>query len=161
MIDISKNIIGSLLSAIVIAILFSIWNDFFYKKDRLTGYWQAEFRVLETSYSKYEGMKTYSDYLINQENGHITGTAEKMKENSKLGIIEYIGKDRTLSTFSGGISYRFFSNNIVDIHQTQLGTERKSSSIIKLKLISEYELRGDFVSTVANSSGEVVFKRVK
>ncbi len=65
--DITKNIISSIVSALLIALILSIWNDHIFKSDRLTGYWNVEFETKQSSYSKFIGLKTYCDFVINQE----------------------------------------------------------------------------------------------
>lgn len=71
------NVAGSLISAVVIAIVFGLWNDYFYKRDQLTGFWKVEFETKSSSYNKYIGLKTYYDFIIGQAGNSISGTAEK------------------------------------------------------------------------------------
>ena len=65
--DVSKSVTGSLISAVLIAVLFGLWNDYIYKNDKLTGYWKVESETIESSYSKYRVIyKTLKDQVMIQ-----------------------------------------------------------------------------------------------
>ncbi|MFT6915496.1 MAG: hypothetical protein ACJAWL_001805 [Motiliproteus sp.] len=158
--DISKNIIGSLLSAILITLLFSLWNDYVYKKDQLTGYWEVEYETLESSYIKYQGLKMYYELILGQKGSLLQGTGEKVSEDSSNGIIEYDADKRAHIEFEGFLTYRFFSKNTVDITYKENGRKRPSSTILNLVVESNDKMSGTFISSIASSKGSVIFTRV-
>ena len=155
-----KGVAGSLTSAILIALMISIWNDGFYRSVRLTGYWKAEFKTINTSYSKYSNLKVNYDYIINQEGNALVGSGEKISEDSGSGVIEYDPKERTHLNLTGAVTYKIFSSNVVDILSKEEGRLRPSSTIIKLTVESPESMVGTFISTVAKSSGIVRFTKV-
>ena len=158
--DISKSVIGSLISAVLITVLFSLWNDYIYKKDQLTGYWEVEFETIETSYSKYRGLKTYYEFIIGQKGHGLDGTGEKISEDSVNGVIEYDADKRTHLDFDGVITYRVFSRNTVDITYKENGRKRPSSTILNLVIESRDRMSGTFISTIASSKGKVIFTKI-
>lgn len=149
------------MSAILIAILFSLWNDYIYKKDQLTGYWSVESRVIKTSYKKYQGLKTNYDFIIGQIGNALNGTGEKISEDSVNGIVEYDADKRPYLEFTGTLTYRVFSKNKVDIVYKEYGRQRSSSTIMNLIVESNEKMTGTFISTIASSNGEVTFTRRK
>lgn len=158
--DISKSVIGSLISAVLIAVLFGFWNDYVYKKDRLTGYWKVELETVGSSYSKYRGLKTYYEFIIGQNVNSLNGTGEKISEDSVNGPVEYDTDKRTHLEFEGALTYRVFSKNTVDILYKENGRKRPSSTILNLVVESSEKMSGTFISTIASSKGNVVFTRV-
>ncbi len=160
MADISKNVIGSLISAVLIAALFSLWNDYIYKKDQLTGYWKVEYETLESSYSNYRGLKTNYEFIIGQAGSTLSGTGEKISENSVNGKIEYDTNKRTHLEFNSALTYRVFSQNTVDIVYKENGRKRASSTILNLIVESNDRMHGTFISTIAASKGTATFTRV-
>ncbi|MBU6953437.1 hypothetical protein KP814_18855 [Hahella sp. HN01] len=51
-----KGVGENIISAVLIAIIFGLWNDYFYKVDRLSGRWKVEFYVENSEYNPYKGM---------------------------------------------------------------------------------------------------------
>ena len=158
---IAKSVLKSIITTILLALIFSLWNDFFYKKDRLTGFWKVEFENTESSYSKYIGLKTYYEYVIGQAGNSLSGSGEKVSEDSANGVIVYDHDKRTHLDFKGALTYRFLSKNIVDLTQKEKGRLRPSSTVVKLMIESNDRMSGTFMSTIAATRGKVVFTRVK
>lgn len=159
--EISKNVLGSLISAVVVTAVFSLWNDYIYKRDQLSGFWKVEFETKESSYSPYIGLKTYYDFIIGQHDNTIDGTGEKISEDSVNGIIKYDADKRTHLTLNGALTYRVFSKNTVDIIYKEEGRKRPSSTILNLVVESNDQLTGTYISTIAESKGTVLLTRMK
>jgi hypothetical protein len=87
--DIFKSIIGSIVSAIIIALALGVWNDYYFKKDNLTAYWKVSFVTTESSYKNYICLKAYYDFILNQDGRRTVGTGEKVSEDFVNRIIEY------------------------------------------------------------------------
>jgi hypothetical protein len=158
--DVLKNIVGALVSAVLIALIFGVWNDYFYKKDRIGGYWEAEFETLKSSYRDYEGMETYYELLIAQNGPVISGVGEKVREDSVNGNIEYDTDKRNHIEFDGSITYRVYQRNRVDIVFKENGRRRKSSTVLNLTIDSEIKMTGTFISSVASSKGKVTLTKL-
>lgn len=157
--DIFKNVAGSVISAIAIALIFFVWNDFFYKSTDLSGAWSVETEVLESSYSKYEGMKVYYDVLINQQGDQIIGTGEKIAEFFYGNKYEYEPDKRVRFDLIGKLEKRFISKDEVRVHYVEHGRKRDSSTILTLFLNDSDELKGHFLSTAADTRGTIIWKR--
>lgn len=157
--DILKSTIGSLFSAIVIVVLFGLWNDYVYKKDQLTGYWNVTYETTDTTYSPYKGLKTNYVFVINQKGDILSGTGEKISESSRNGYIEYDAEKRTHLNFEGALSYHVFSKNAVNMIHMENGIKRPSSRILNLVIESNDLMKGTFISTIAESKGKVILTR--
>ncbi|MCE9679246.1 hypothetical protein LZP69_08670 [Shewanella sp. AS1] len=158
--EITKNVTGSLISAIVIALVFGIWNDYIYKKDRLTGYWKVEYKTEQSSYKPYIGLKTNYEFIIGQSGNTINGIGEKISEDSINGVIEYNAEKRGHVELQGSVTYRAFSKNSLDIVYKEEGLKRPSSTILNLVIESKNKMSGTFISTIASSKGVVTLTRV-
>ena len=159
--DIIKNIIGSLFSAFIIALVLGVWNDYYFKKENITGYWKVSFVTTESSYNKYIGLKTYYDFILNQNGRTIIGTGEKISEDSVNGIIEYENGKRAHLNLTAGINYKVFSASTIDLIYKENGRKRESSTVLKLTIESSNKITGSFISTIASSKGTVIFERVQ
>jgi hypothetical protein len=159
--DIFKSIIGSIVSALIIALALGVWNDYYFKKDNLTGYWKVSFLTTESSYKNYIGLKTYYDFILNQDGRRIVGTGEKVSEDSVNGIIEYKNGKRTHLNLTAGINYKIFSASTIDLIYKEKGRKRDSSTVLNLNIESPNKIIGSFISTIASSKGTVTFERVQ
>lgn len=157
--NILKGIAKSLLSAITIAILFALWNDYIYKKDQLTGYWNVTYETVESQHSHYKGLKTHYIFVINQKIDTLSGTGEKTSESLNGEAIEYDTKNRTHLTFDGALNYHVFSPNTVNLIHIENGRIRPSSRILNLIIKSNNLMTGNFISTIAGSKGKVTLIR--
>jgi hypothetical protein len=155
-----KSAMSAVINAVIIALLFFLWNDLAYRHDRLTGYWEIDAEVTKTDYAAFQGLQTHYDMLINQEGAHISGSGEKIHEKSiNGGFVEYKPAARVHVMITGAITYKFFSNNLVDIHYIEKGEVRDSSTVMKLYVKSDKKMEGTFVST-SGSRGTVVWKKI-
>ena len=161
MIDIWKNVIASLISAVIIAIIFGVWNDNYYKKEDLSGYWEVEFVTVETDYSPDKDLKTYYYFTVGQNGHSLSGFGEKTSEDSSNGKIQYETKNRTHLEFQGAISYRVFSKSRVNITYRENGRRRPFSTVLSLVVESSNRISGTYISTAANTKGTVTFERVE
>jgi hypothetical protein len=159
--EVARGIIASVLSAILLSLVFFFWNDFVYRKDSLTGYWKAEAEVTKSSYNPYVGLRTEYHLLLVQTGNVVTGTGEKVLEITKKGLNEYDHEDRPQITLDGGVTYKFFSPSSVHLRYTEDGSRRKSSTLLDLTIESGNTVSGNFMSTIAASSGTVRLTRTQ
>ncbi|AZZ92680.1 hypothetical protein EUZ85_18895 [Hahella sp. KA22] len=156
-----KGISENIISAILIAIIFGLWNDYLYKVDRLSGRWKVEFYVENTEYNPYKGMTATHEIFLIQNGLGISGLGEKVAEETNSESIAYHPSKRSHSEISGTITYKFFSDNLVDLTLKEDGLIRKSSTFVHLVAESSDSMSGTFFSTAANSKGAVSFKRIQ
>lgn len=156
---IACNIVASVLSAILIALLLLVWNDYFLKRDRLTGYWNVKYITDKTTYSPYLNLEENYDFLITQQGNVLSGTGEKISELSSSESVEYDADKRTHVNLIGNLKYNFFSNSELDLSHLEKGRIRDSSRILKLRVLSNNSIEGTYISTIADSSGRVQLLR--
>jgi bisphosphoglycerate-dependent phosphoglycerate mutase len=150
--DIFKNVLASIISAIIIAFIFAVWSD---SEIDLTGKWTLETTTKDAIKESFKNMKlTYESHLI-ELNEEIIFNSEKTKEKSVNGEIEYHGKERTYLKCTGEKKYKFFSKNKLIFHCEETGKERKSITILDLTIESKDKITGTFQSTISDSSGDV------
>ena len=109
-----RDIFSSVVSAILIALIFALWSDSELKEYDLTGNWLLITTTKKSNLRRYKNMELYYDVKILQFSDSIILKAEKIKGKiPNNGVEEYKGKARTLIeckgkkniTFSQKISY--------------------------------------------------------
>ena len=99
-------------------------------------------------------------FVIGQTGKTLSGTGEKVSENSVNGNFEYDPGKRAHLELEGSLSYRVFSENTVDIVYKENGRKRTSSTILNLVIESNDTMTGTFISTIASSKGSVKLTRI-
>lgn len=84
--EISCNILTSVLSTIVIALLLFAWNDYFRKRDRLMGYWNIKYITDKTTFNAFLDLEENDDFLITQSGNTLSSSGEKISELSSSWI---------------------------------------------------------------------------
>jgi|ERR1051326_426102 hypothetical protein len=158
-VDLSVQIVATVIGGIVLALIFFLVRDKIYRLPALSGLWTFWSTTETTSYKPYREMHLVFLVLLVQEGNRLTGTGEKIKEVTSSGIKEYVGKHRTHIQITGFIIQRFFSADECIIHIKEAGELRDSSTIHNLKVTNESSLHGTFVSTVANQTGRTCWTR--
>ena len=158
--DLAKSVLSSVLGGIVLALLFFVWNDVYWKRDTLMGVWTLTTTTESTTYDPYVGMVLTYDVILVQQGSNISGTGEKTSERTRSsGSHEYQPANRVRVELEGAIRYRFFASNLIDVHLKEQGRERETSSYLKLEYVDDHELSGTFLSTAADSRGTAVLRR--
>ena len=158
--DIIKNIAASIISAILITVIFALWSDSKLKEYDLTGHWTLKATTQKTSLKAFENMELFYYVQIIQSSDNIVLRAEKIKEKTIVGgIKEYYGKNRTYVKCEGRKKYNYFSKNKLVLNCEEVGKIRKSTIILDLKINTENKIIGSFISSVANSSGVIEINR--
>jgi hypothetical protein len=157
---ITKNVAASIISAILIALIFFVWNDFFCKPSDISGVWQVECYVLKSNHSEYEGMTLFFDVLLQQNGREITGTGEKVAEKSKGGEKYEFERDKRVHIeITGKLRNNFIIDDKVFLHFVEHGRIRESSTVENMKILSNKLMEGTFFSTAADSSGKTFWKK--
>jgi hypothetical protein len=160
--DILKNIFASIISAILITIIFTSWSDSEFKEYNLTGKWNLKTVTNNANLDAYKNMELFYYVHIIQSNNEIMMTAEKVKENSvRGGTIEYSGKNRTLLQCKGVKTYNYFSKNKLVLNCEETGKERKSTMILDLDIKLNNKISGTFLSSASDSDGTIEIVRSK
>lgn len=97
--------------------------------------------------------------LLRIEGEKITGSAEKVWENSINGEREYVGKNRSTAKFNGHIKKKFFGDDEIVLNFDENGHGRPYTTQHILNVIDKNSLKGRFASTAANKVGECSWVR--
>jgi len=159
--DIINNVIGSVISAVIIALVFFVWNDFCNSKANISGIWKVENIVTETQHDNFKDMKIYYEAFINETNGHIEGSAEKTAEYSFGRRFEYERDKRVHIEINGKLKNNFLVADEIHLFLKEHGRLRDSTASMNLRAINQNHLEGQFYSTAANSKGRTIWKREK
>ena len=160
--DIVKNIFASIISAILITVIFALWSDFKFREYDLTGHWTLKTITKITSLEAYKNMELNYYVLIAQADNEIILKAEKIKEKTtNHRVKKYNGKNRTFLECTGRKKYNYFSKNKLVLNCNEIGKKRKSTMILDLKINNRNELIGNFISSVADSKGTIKLRRDK
>jgi hypothetical protein len=126
----------------------------------LAGEWTIHSVCTSSAFNPYRGLQVTSIALIWCSKGEIRGSIEKVYESRADGTShEFVGRNRSRSEFSGGMSGLSFVRKSLALHSTDTGLERESSTLYRLTREWEGRLKGTFFSTAANSKGTSTWTR--
>ncbi len=158
---ICTGVCATVIGGLLIALIFFIWNDFFFQSKNLTGAWQFTYTVNDTSYAKYKGMKLIYHVNLMQTGNMVFGAGEKIKEITlQNGEYSYEPKNRVTIELTGEVDYRFLGRDHVNLYYKEKGKKRDSSTLQKMKLVNYKKIKGVFFTTAANCSGSVVWEKL-
>ena len=146
-----SEVIGNVVAAIIISLLFFFISDFVFSPPNLNGKWEMVLKIDDTKYSKYEGLMLKYDVYLVQNGDQIEGTAEKIGEIKDGEINKYSSPIR--SEVKGSITKKYFDKDILNIHILEYGQNRTTSSYFKLTRFSDEYMAGSFTSSAAKSEG--------
>lgn len=148
------EILGGVISAIIIAVLFFIFSDFVFAPPNINGKWYVVTQIENTSYKPFEKLITVHEVYVYQDKEALKGRGEKVKAISKLSGIElYRASERIHSEVSGAIDRNFIKKDVLHIHLIENGKKRISNAYYHLTRFDDSYMTGVFESSVANSSG--------
>lgn len=157
------GVLSTVVSTIIVAALIGLWNDYSYKSCNLTGCWEMKLTYENTAKNSFKGMNVNYDLILSQNDKFIIGHGEKCSDDDRSEIPRE-GKSKL--TIEGGVTYKVFSNNDINIFYYEenpigkIGT-LKSSTVLNLKQIGKDKIIGTFRSTIANTQGSVILERKK
>lgn len=127
----------------------------------LTGLWTFVVTYDKTAYNPFKQLKVFYVVLLTQEGTRIYGTGEKIGEITANGEKkEYVGKNKVhIKIPTGSIIKNYTKESELNIHIEEAGELRDSSSIHTLIIKDNKRLEGTFISTIANTTGTVIWER--
>ena len=157
--DVSVDVLGAIISAVIIAVLFFITSDFVFKPPNLHGKWYAISITDQSEHTQYIGMKLVYEVIIFQEVNSLNGTAEKRSEtiDGKEYFYEYA--NRVKSKLKGYIDRNYFSKDKLHIQWIEKGRKRESSSYFNITRFNDNYMYGTFSSTISSSNGRIEWVR--
>jgi hypothetical protein len=158
--NLSIEIIGTIVGGIILSVIFFIFREkILYQSPNISGLWTFRATTKFTAYNPYKGMKLFYLVFLTQEGNKIWGSGEKFREELHNGRRDYHGKSRSRIVISGNIIKHYFTKNDIHIQITEESSSRKSSTIQRLKIRGDTFFDGTFVSTIANSMGDVYWEK--
>ena len=122
--------------------------------------------MFEVTYEKtdkrtYKDMKVSYEVTIVQNEEELHGNGEKYSEllAGKAELTIYDQVDRIPIKIKGHIERKFFEPDKILINIFEKGKNRPSSTIHNLRQNADGTLSGDFNSTIARTSGPVVWRK--
>lgn len=151
--------IASLISGPILALLFFLLKEKCFGIPDITGKWYFEMKTVNSEYNPYKGMTLRYIAVIWREGNKISGTVEKIYENSSTGEREYVGVNRSRGHLDGYYELNYFTKDKIYIHIEEQGKGRESTNYFELIRINESSFSGAFNSFVANQDGLSEWKR--
>lgn len=151
---------ANIVSGVAVAVLFFIFSDFIFKLPNLQGHWNFKITVKDSAYNPYKELVVDYTALLWQQGNNIYGSGEKIKDKTKDGEErQYIGKNRARIKITGYVTKKYFSRSEILIHIEEINEQRTSSTVHLLKKTKK-QLNGSYISTIADSSGVVVWNQI-
>lgn len=155
------NILSTLISGVVLAVLFFWFREKIVPLPKITGRWYLEMHTVSTTYNPFQNMILRYVVMLWREGNRVEGTVEKFYENSSNGEREFVGTDRTRGKVEGYIEKNYFGKDKLFLHVIENGHGRESTHFYELVADSMTEMNGNFSSMVANQSGTVKWQRAE
>ena len=156
----AQNAVVTVVSGIVLAIMFFWIREVCFPLPAIEGRWYIETMTVKSSYNPYKDMILLYEVMLWREGNTIKGTAEKIFENSKEKQGDYVGDKRTRSQINGHIEKRYFSADRICLHFVEQGRVRESTSFFTLIYRKrKCVMLGKFDTTAGSSSGRTHVRR--
>lgn len=155
----SLSILSTLVSGVLLAVLFFWFREKVAPLPSITGRWYFERRTIETSLTTYEGMILRYVAMLWREGDQVRGTIEKTYEDSLTGKRSYVGENRSRGQIQGYVEKNYFGKDELYLHVIEDGHGRESTHFYELKVNSGAVMDGKFSSMVAAQSGVVKWQR--
>lgn len=156
--DIATNFLGGLFLVVFLFLLREILRS----GANLSGEWEVENTVMDSSYNPYPGIRVVWRLHILQNGDSLSGSGEKIKEiRLDQTEFEYEPKDRDSVGLTGYIEKSYILKDRVFITSIQDGKLRKTRATYTLKRDNDNALIGTFITTAADSRGSSIFLRNK
>ena len=153
------DVLATITGGIILSFMFFIFSDYVSTIPNLNGKWRVKLEIANTEYSKYENLKIYYDVILYQKGYEVYGTGEKVMEVNQ-DTLKYIGQRRVRIEVQGYIDKNYLSKDALIIHTIEEGRKRESTTFYDLIKFDEDYMSGNFISTIANTSGPTEWTRL-
>ena len=155
-----NQIIGSVVTTLVLSAGFMFFNDYIAPPPDLSGRWKFTVTYDNTDLPRYEGLQVTYQVLLIQDGLELSGSGEKLSDRGAgQPLRDYKGEDRGHIQIVGGIKRNYFSRDAVVLHYREEGQSRESSTLHQLVEYGRESMSGRFSTTIANTSGPVLWQR--
>ena len=175
--EINKNnllysVIANILAAIVVAFIFFLLKDVFFKFPEFNGRYYLKLIVEETDYNPYREMEMHFLIYFSSSNGELVGGGERIYEDSSRGmkvehVIHYSGSSKIPIDVSGRIIKRIFGNDTLNAFCKASSKARVSSMVVSFDIPPRCErsdseiFEGRFSWSVSNKTGTAYLSKNK
>ena len=155
------QVVGAFVTTAALSVGFMLFNDYLAPPPNLSGRWKLTLTYLDTDYKPFKDLQVTYQALLIQEGLTLQGTGEKMSDRGPdIESRNYTGAARATLQIGGDVTRNYFSRDRLSIHYQEAGSERPSSTLHELVHFDSTVMCGCFISTIANSTGSVWWKRV-
>jgi len=159
--NIIEGAIGNLVGGLLIAVIFFFLKEKIFRFKDVSGCWRVTNETLKTAYNPYRGMKLVYSTILFRSGNDVYGSFEKIYEVAGGNRKEYTGSGRSRGSIEGAYEKNIFSNDRLLLHIIEDGAERTSSTYVCIVVNNENSMEGVFETFAADSSGNVIWERVK
>jgi hypothetical protein len=158
--ELINNILGTILGGLLLTAILFFFNEYMFPKPNLVGEWNGAITIKKSSVASYINLEVTWKIQLLQKGVEVSGLGEKVKEiNSQGDELKYDVTKRVHIEIDGYIERNYLKKSKVSFLIYEDGRVRPSSTTYILNIIDSSTLSGVFISTAANTSGEVVLKR--
>ena len=154
-----SNMCQSVVSGVILALLFFAAREIWLPLPSVTGRWTLEMRTTQTTYRPYEDMTVRYVAILWREGPVIKGTIEKTSDVTSAGEEIYTAESRTRGDIEGYIHKLYFSKDRITMHIVEHGELRQFTHFHDLTVENSDRMAGTFIATAADSEGEVTWQR--
>ena len=155
------DFLATLFGGLLLTLIFFVLREKVFPIPEISGRWFVNQKTVSSSYKTYEGMSLCYVAMLWREGSVIHGTAEKVSERSKNGIINYVGKHRTRAVVSGCVEKRYLGRDRIFLHMVEDGHGRESTHFYDITPRGKGLMFGRFSSMVADQDGSAEWSRLK
>lgn len=158
------DILATVIGGAILTFLFFLIREKCFPLPRIEGTWKYVQKTKLTQYNPYIDMELEYIALLRTEGNKIFGTIEKIHGKESTGERDYVGPNRSRGRIEGFCEQRYFGQSRVILHVFEENEVRESSTLHILtifKVDGDFQMIGNFSSTVANQTGDCKWRRVE
>lgn len=156
------DVLATVIGGCILTFLFFLIREKYFPLPNINGIWHFKNNTVNSALTKYKGMTLGYTAILWCDGNRVSGTTEKVYEDSVNGEREFIGKNRCRGVVDGYIQKNYFSKDIIVLHVVEDGFGRVSTYSYELKVHNKTKtLEGEFSTMVADQDGYTTWSREK
>jgi hypothetical protein len=161
MYDLAINVLGTVSGGILFTFILFLLNEFVFKKKNLTGEWKTTIETKMTTYNPFLGLKTEYKIHLLQKGYELYGSGEKIRDTKLDGTqIIFKRENRVLIEVEGYFERKYFGKSKIFLNIIEEGRKRKTRATYTLTLYNKKKIKGTFISTAADASGNISMYKI-
>lgn len=154
------SVFATVVGGFILTFLFFLIREKCFPLPNVNGMWQIKNVTENSAYNPYKGMTLGYVAILWCENNKISGTTEKVYEDSVNGERNFIGSNRCRGVVDGYIQKNYFSKDKIVLHIVEDGFGRESTYAYELTVHKKTKtLEGGFSTMVADQDGFTTWTR--